>query len=166
MLGSSRVRFLQGQGEQFHLGPLDIGGNLSEGHSALMRISFPGTILAGSCKPVEHPAADIVDDPLELDELALRAEMGAALIPRVGGEEGAVGSQDFIGEETQQLGDLHQDMEDLVVELLSQPLLEIGEGGFTGQMGRPDSGIQPIMLSFVAIADGRHEAFHVRDFSR
>ena len=51
----------------------------------------PGRI----CKTIQDPLPDIGDDALELDHLAVFAEISAALVSGIGWEEGAVGGQDF-----------------------------------------------------------------------
>lgn len=67
-------------------------------------------------KPIEDSLPDIFNNAFKLDKFAVRTEIGAALIAGVGGKEGAVGSNDLIGEETKTFSDFYQDMEDMIVE--------------------------------------------------
>jgi hypothetical protein len=50
-------------------------------------------------KAIKDSVADVADDALELDHLAVFAEISAALVSGIGWEKGAVGSEDFEGKE-------------------------------------------------------------------
>ena len=50
-------------------------------------------------KAIEDSVLDVADYTLELDHLAVFAEISAALVSGIGREKGALGSQDFEGEE-------------------------------------------------------------------
>jgi len=98
-------------------------------------------------QPIEHPSADIVDNADELDAVAVSLEPGAALVSGVGGKEGSIGGDDLVGEESEQLGDLHQDVKDSVVKLLPQTFLEVGEGGLAGDIFKVDPSVKAVMSS-------------------
>ncbi len=157
------IGFLEGKGEDLHLWFHEPCGEPCGGalcpdadffaHDESLRIS----------ESIENPLADVLDDTLELDHLAVFAEMGAAFIPRVGGEKGAVGGQDLKGEETQKVCDLHQGMEDDIVQGLAQTILEIGEGSLTRNEPIADPCIEPVVLSPDGIPQHVYEGLHVRE---
>ena len=62
---------------------------------------------------------DGFDDAFELDKLTLTREIGAALVPGIGGKKGSIGGKYPIGEKPQEFCDFYQHMEDLVVALFS-----------------------------------------------
>ncbi len=66
-------------------------------------------------KPIKDFFADIFNNALKLDKLTVMTEIGTTLITRVGREEGAICSDDLIGEEPQVFSDVYQDMEDVIV---------------------------------------------------
>jgi len=52
----------------------------------------------GVLQLIEDSSSDIFDEALKLDGMALFAEVGAAFIAGVRGEEGAIGGEDVEGE--------------------------------------------------------------------
>jgi len=158
------IGLLETQGEQFDLGPLDIFGEVRGWALEFDADLFSGDDFCGIIESVADSSVDVVYEPFELDRLTHLAEVGAAFVSGVCGEEGAIQGEDLIGDEAKELGDLHQDVEDLVVELFSQALLEIGEGGATRHIGVADAGVEPIMFAFFLIPDDFYKAFHVGEF--
>lgn len=118
----------------------------------------------GIVEPVEDSSVDVVYEPYELDRLTQLTEVGASFVSGIGGEEGAIEGEDLIGDEAKQFGDLHQGVEDLIVELFAQALLEIGEGGLTRHIGVADPGVEPIMFSFFFVPDYFYKVLHVGEF--
>jgi len=80
----------------------------------------------------------------------------------MGGKEGSIGGDDFIGDKSEKFGDFHQDMKDAVVKILPQTVFEVGEGSFTGDIVKVDSGIKTVMPSPFPISDHLHEGLHIR----
>jgi hypothetical protein len=65
---------------------------------------------------IEDSFVDSFDEALELDGGTLIAEVGAALVVRIGREEGAIGGEDGEGEEAEEVNDLNQDLGDFDIE--------------------------------------------------
>ena len=59
---------------------------------------------------------DIVNDAFELNAFTLLAKVGAAFVPGVGGKKSAVCSEDLECEEAQSIRDLHEGVEDAVIQ--------------------------------------------------
>jgi len=112
---------------------------------------------------IEDPAADIFANADEFDAVTFFFEPGAALVSGVGGKEGSIGGDDLVGDESEQLGDLHQYMKDPVVKFLPQSVLEVGEGGLAGDI-KTDTGVKTVMFSPFPIPKDLHEGFHVGVF--
>lgn len=94
------ICLLKAKGEDFHPGSWDMGRE-SVRRAVCLDADFfahdnPGRI----SKAIKDPVVDVADDALELDHLAVFAEISAALVSGIGWEEGAVGSQDSEGEES------------------------------------------------------------------
>jgi hypothetical protein len=117
----------------------------------------------GVLQLIEDSSANIVDEALELDGLALLTKVGAALIVGVGRKEGAIGRKDGKGEKAQEANDLDQGLRDFDIEGLSQAIFEMSEIGFTGNMRKRDACIEAIMFSLFFIPDSREEGFQVRE---
>jgi hypothetical protein len=110
---------------------------------------------------IEDSSSDIFDEAFEFDGLTLLAEVSAALVMRVRGEEGTVGREDFKGEKAKEADDLNQDLRDFDIEFFSQAIFEVSEIGFTGDMRRRDTGIEAIMFPLFFITDDREESFQI-----
>jgi hypothetical protein len=147
------VGLLKGEREDLHLGPLPLLD------ADLLSRNQPG----GVSESAKHPPADIVDDALKGDGVTLPAEVGASLVSGVGGKEGAVGGDDLVGEKPQELNDPYQDMEDTVVEVFSQPGLEVGEGCLAGNVNVADTCIDPIVFSPDRIMEQVAEGFEIAE---
>ena len=87
--------------------------------------------------------------------------MGAPFIPGVGGKKRAVDGEDLMGEEPQKVDNLYQHVEDLLVELFSQPNLKVGEGCLTGYVGIANPCVKSIVSALIPISQGLQEGFHV-----
>jgi hypothetical protein len=110
------IGLLKAKGQDIHSGSFNI-----RGESGRRAICFDADFLADGdssriSESIKNSVSNVIDDTAELDELAVLTEIGASFISGVGGEKGAIGSQDLKGEETQQFGDLHEGMEDTVVQ--------------------------------------------------
>jgi len=114
--------------------------------------------------PIEDPSADIFDNAHEFNAVTFFFEPGAALVSGVGGKEGSIGGNDLIGEESEQLGDLHQDVKYPVVKFLPESFLEVGEGGLAGDIFRIDPGVKAVMPSPLPVPDYLREGLHVGVF--
>ncbi len=116
-------------------------------------------------QPIEDPSADIFDNADEFNAFTFVLEPCAALVVSgVGGKEGSIGGDDLVGEESEQLGDLHQDVKDSVVKLLPQTFLEVGEGGLAGDIFKVDPSVKAVMSSPFPIPKDLREGFHVGVF--
>jgi len=104
---------------------------------------------------------DVFDESFELDGLTRIAEVGAALVPGIGGKEGAIDGDDLIREKAEQFGNLHKQVEDLVVESFSQAFFQICKSGLTRQMGILDARIESVMFLFFRIPKYFYKGFHV-----
>lgn len=157
------IGLLKCEHEDLHLGPWLIGRKAGRGafdlDAHLLSQNQPGRIPESA----KHPPADVVDDALKGDGVTLSAEVGAALVAGVGGKEGAVGGDDLVGEKAQKLDDSDQDMEDAVVEVLSQSGLEVGEGCLAGDMTVADARIDPIVFSSDRIIEQLAEGLEVAE---
>jgi len=76
-------------------------------------------------------------------------------------KEVAVRGKDLKGEESQEADDLNQNLRDFDIEGFSQPIFEVSEIGFTGDMGGRDTGIEEIMFSLLLITDDREESLQI-----
>ena len=112
-------------------------------------------------KSIKDSLADVFNDSLELDGLTLITEIGAPLITGISGEKSAISSEDLKGQEAKQLSDLHQHMEDLIVEGLAQPSPEISEGSLTWQMRVSNASVEAIMFSLFSVMDRVEEGLHI-----
>ena len=93
------IGLLKAKGQDFNAGFLNI-----RGESVRRAVCPDADFLADEdssriSEAIKDSLSDVTNDALELDELTLLAEIGAALIPGIGGEKGAVGSYDIEGEE-------------------------------------------------------------------
>ena len=110
------IRDLKGEGEELDFGFWDglrepRGGTIDTD----VDLSAEGEAL-GFLQFIEDSSADIFDEALELDGGTLVAEVGAALVVRVGREEGAIGGEDGKGEETEEVNDFNEDLGDFDIE--------------------------------------------------
>ena len=107
---------LKGEGEELDFGfwdgfreprggAIDTDLDLSAEGQALRVLQF-----------IEDSSADIFDEAFELDGGTLVAEVGAALVVRIGRKEGAIGGEDGKGEETEEVNDLNEDLGDFDIE--------------------------------------------------
>jgi len=164
--GFFRIGLPQAEGKDLHLGAGYFGmigkslGGAFNLYPHVFEERFPVRIV----QPIEHPSADIVDNADELDAVAVSLEPGAALVSGVGGKEGSIGGDDLVGDESEQLGDLHQDVKDSVVKLLPQTFLEVGEGGLAGDIFKVDPSVKAVMSSPFPIPKDLREGFHVGVF--
>jgi len=110
---------------------------------------------------IEDSSSDIFDKAFEFDGLTLLAEVSAALVVGVGGEEGAIGGEDAKREKAKEADDLNQDLRDFDIEFFSQAIFEMSEISFTGDMRGRDTGIEAIMFSLLLISDDREESFQI-----
>lgn len=94
------IGFLKAKGKDLHLGFYDAGRESWRRAFCLNADFFAHDDSLRISESIKDSLSDIIDDALELDHLAVFAEMGAAFVPCIGGEKGAVGSQDLEGEET------------------------------------------------------------------
>jgi len=113
---------------------------------------------------VENPFANVIDNADEFNTVALFFKPGAALVLGMGAKEGPIGGDDLIGDKPQQFGNFHQDMKDAVVKIFSQSFLEVGEGGFAGDVFKADPGVKAVMFSPLPVPDHLHEGLHVGIF--
>jgi len=162
--GVLRICFPQGEGEHF-----DLGSFLVLGESGGRAFDFDADIFAGDdvcwvLKSIGDSAPDVVDDAFELDELAVRAEIGAAFVTGVGGEKGSVGSDDLVGDKPEQFDDLNEDMEDTVIQFLTQAFLEVREGCFARNIAVVDAGIDTIVFSPHGITEHGDKRVHIGEF--
>ena len=82
----------------------------------------------------------------------LAAEVGAALVPGPGWEEGSVMREDLEGDHLKLFKDTHHHVEDFLVEKFAKACSEVGEGGLAGQVLHGKAGISSIGPSPVLIA--------------
>jgi len=94
----------------------------------------------------------------------LPTEIRTAFISGVFREKGAIDGEDLIREESQKVCNLHQDMKYIIVKFFSQALFKIGKGGFTGNLGIADAGIQSKMFSSIPVLEDFQKSFHVGVF--
>ena len=164
--GFFRIGLPQTEGKDLHLGAGYLGmirkslGGAFNPYPHVFEERLPVRIV----HPIEDPAADIFDNADEFDAVTFFFEPGAALVSGVGGKEGSIGGYDLVGEESEQLGDLHQDVKDPVVKFLPQSLFEVGEGGLAGDILRIDPSVKTVMFPPFPIPKDLHEGFHVGVF--
>jgi hypothetical protein len=154
----------EAKGQYLHFGSFDMGWK-PMGRALREDSNF----LAGDesrriSKTVEDPLTDVMDDAFELDKLALLAEIRAAFVSGICGEEGSVGGNDLKREETQEIGDVDEGMKDTVVQGLAQAIFEIGECALTGDRIIPDAGIEPVVFPLERIPQHVNKGFHVGVF--
>jgi len=161
--GLFRIGLLQAEGKDLHFGAGYLGmiGESLGGAFNLYPHVFEERLPVRIVQPIEDPSADIFDNADEFNAFTFFFEPGAALVLGLGGKEGSIGGNDLIGEESEQLGDLHQDVKDPVVKFLPQSFLEVGEGGLAGDI-KTDTGVKTVMPSPFPIPKNLHEGFHVR----
>jgi len=161
--GLFRIGLLKTEGKDFHPGPFDFGinGEPTGGAFHLDTDLFMKGLLVGMGQPVADPSSNIFDDADKLNTVAFPFEPVASFISGVCRKEGPVGGDDFIGEKPETLGDLHQDVKDLIVKFLPQTFFKIGESGFTGNVLAGDPGVKTKVLSPFPVMQRLHEGFHV-----
>jgi len=163
--GLFRIGLLQAEGKDLHFGAGYLGmiGESLGGAFNLYPHVFEERLPVRIVQPIEDPSADIFDNADEFAAVTFVLEPGAALVSGLGGKEGSIGGDDLVGEESEQLGDLHQDVEYPVVKFLPQSFLEVGEGGLAGDI-KTDTGVKTVMPSPIPIPIPKnlHEGFHVR----
>lgn len=115
-------------------------------------------------EPVQNSSTYVFDNAFELNGVALVTEICTALVASICGEKGAIDGENLIRKESQKVCNLHQNMKDIVVKRLSQALLKIGKGGFTGYIGIVDTGIHSKMLSPIPVMEDFQKGFHVGVF--
>ena len=69
-------------------------------------------------------------------------------------------SQDIKGDHFKLVKDIHQDMEDLIVEIFAQPCSKNGEGGFTGDIVQ-DAGMGTISTAAIIVTKQFKELAHI-----
>jgi len=161
-----RIGLFQAERKDFHLWSFDPGVS----RKSLGRTGDPDSdipekrLFIRTVQTVENSFADIFKDAGKRDTLASFFKPGASSVTGMGRKERSIGGDDLIGEEPQQFGNLHQDVEDLVVTNLPQPPLEIGEGGLARDMIRCYPSIKTVMLSPFSVPEHFHKAFHIGEF--
>jgi len=161
-----RIGLPKTEGQDLYLGPRYFGmigkplGRAFDLHPHVFEKRCPVRMV----QPIEYPSADIVDNANEFNAFTFFFEPGAALVAGIGRKEGPVGGDDFIGKKSEQFGDLHQDMKDLIVKIFPQPVLEVGKGGFAGDVLKADPGVETVMPPAVPVPEHFHEGLHVRIF--
>ena len=166
--GLFRVGLLKSEGQDLHLGPVDFGifRKPAGGAFHLDTDLFMKGLLIGMVQPVADPSSNIFDDADKLNTSAFLLEPGASFISGVCRKEGSVGGDDFIGEKPEALGDLHQDVKDLIVKILPQTLFKIGESGLAGDVLAGDPGVKTKVLSRSQSCNATTKAFMSGYFSR
>ena len=161
-----RIGLPQTKGNDLYFWSFDFGMDREPQRGALDPHShvFVKRLPVRRVEAVEDPSADVIDNADEGNTVALFFEPCAALVSGMGRKEGSVRGDDLVGKESQQLGNLHQDVKDPVVKLLPQTFLEVGEGGLAGGMIKIDPGIKAVMPSPFPITDHLHEGLHVGIF--
>ena len=161
--GLFRIGLLKSEGQDFHLGSVDFGmnGDAAGGAFHLDSDLLMKGLLIGMVEPVADPSSNIFDNADKLNTVTFFLEPGAAFVSGTGRKEGPVGGDDLIGEKPEALGDLHQDVKDLIVKVLPQTLFKIGESGFTGNVLVADAGVKTKVLSTFPVTHRLHEGFHV-----
>ena len=134
--GVFRSGLLKSESQNLHFGPLNFGinGEPTGGAFHLDADLFMKGLFIRMVQPVENPSSNIFNDADKLNTVAFPLKPGAAFVSGMGMKEGPVGGDDVIGEKPETLGDLHQNVKDLIVKLLPQTFFKIGESGFTGGM--------------------------------
>jgi hypothetical protein len=163
-VGPVRIRLLKGESEDFHFGPRLIRGKPGGGALHLDANLLSQDQLRGIPEPAKHPSSDMVDDALKGNGFAFFAEVGTSPVAGVGWKQGAVRGDDLVGEKSEELDDPDQDMKDAVVEIFSQPGLEVGKGGQAGDVTVMDARIEPVMPSPVRILEQVAEGLEITEF--
>lgn len=81
------------------------------------------------------------------------AKIRASLVSRPSGIESAIVSQDLEGDHLQLMKNTDQDMEDFIIESLSQTSAEIRKGCFTRQMRHGKTGVGAVSSAFELITE-------------
>ena len=113
------IGLLKTEGQDLHPGFFDI--RRKPGRRAVNPDTdfLPDDDLGRISKAIRNSLTDVFDDAFKLDKLTVTTEVGAALVPGVGREKGAIGSKNLIGEETKAFSDFHQDMKNVVIEFFT-----------------------------------------------
>ena len=98
-------------------------------------------LLIGMVQPVADPSLNIFDDADKLNTVTSFLKPGAAFVSGTVRKGSPVGGDNLIGEKPKVLGDLHQDVKNLIVKFLPQPLFKIGESGLAGNVAGFDPGV-------------------------
>jgi hypothetical protein len=122
---------------------------------------FSGDKSCWISKTVKDSLPDITNDAFELDGLAFLAEIGAALVPGICGEEGPISGDDLKREKTQEIGDAHEGMKNPVVQGFAQAIFEIGECPLTWDKEITYAGVEPVMFPLYWISEDINKGFHV-----
>jgi hypothetical protein len=71
-------------------------------------------------------------------------------------------SNDIKGDHFKLVKDIHQDVEDFIVQTLTKPGLEVGKRAFGGNMVHINAGVGPVSPAFVFVPKILEEPVHVR----
>jgi hypothetical protein len=158
------IGLLKAKGQYLHFGSFDMGWK-PMGRALREDSNF----LAGdeSCwisKAVEDPLTDVMDNAFELDKLAFLAEIRAAFVSGICGEEGSVGGNDLKREETQEIGDVDEGMKNTIIQGFTQAIFEIGECALARDKRIADAGIEPVVFPLERIPQHVNKGFHVGIF--
>ena len=94
---SLRMSLFKGKAQNLHFRPLDILWKLGRRARNSDTDLFSKDELLRVGKAREDSSMDRFDNALKLDKLTRRREIRTALIPGIGGKQGAIGGNDLVG---------------------------------------------------------------------
>ena len=164
--GILRIGHLKSESQDFHLGPGGFGifRKAAGGAFHLDAYLSMKCLLVGMVQPIENASSNIFDNADKLDTVAFFLKPGAAFISGTGRKESPVGGDDFIGEKPEAISDLHQNMENLIVEFLPQPFFKIRKSGFAGDVPAVNAGVKTKVFPLIPVSQHCCEGFHVGVF--
>jgi hypothetical protein len=92
----------------------------------------------------------------------LITEIATPFIPCPGRIKGSVMGQDLKGDHLKLMEEVHQHMEDFIIEPFPEADAEIGEGPLRGDMLHRDASVSPVRSASVFIAEDFEELTHMR----
>jgi hypothetical protein len=154
---------LQSEGKDVDFGAFDILGKIGIRAFDLHTRLLPGNDSGGVFNPVKNTVMDLLYDVIDGNASAGILKMAAAMIPRRGGEQGAVGGEDVEAEQSQFFDQRNQRMKDLLIKSFSNTNAKVGEGRLTGDAIVGNAGEAAVILPALGIVQDEAEVLDRSD---
>jgi hypothetical protein len=110
---------------------------------------------------IKDPVLHLANDIFDRDPCTLIAEIGTSFISCPGWVQGSIMGQDLKGNHLELMEEVHQHMEDFIIEPFPEADTEIGEGPLRRDMAHRDASGGPVRAASVFIMERFKELTHV-----